>query len=101
MSPAGHRPGAAHDHALRHERCPGAGDLRGAPAGALPPGADRRSTRVQRRDRAGIDAEIQQLLEAAHTRVRETLAQRALLESLGKLLIAHEVVDRNARSRGC
>jgi hypothetical protein len=31
---------------------PGAGDLRGAPAGALPPGADRRSTRVQRRDRA-------------------------------------------------
>ena len=50
--PAGHRPGAAHDHALRHERRPGAGDLRGAPAGALPPGADRRSTRVQRRDRA-------------------------------------------------
>ena len=44
-----------------------------------------------------IDAEIQQLLEAAHTRVRATLtAQRALLESLAKLLIAHEVVDRNA-----
>jgi cell division protease FtsH len=44
-----------------------------------------------------IDAEIQQFLEAAHTRVHETLtAQRALLESLGKLLIAHEVVDRNA-----
>jgi cell division protease FtsH len=47
-----------------------------------------------------IDAEIQQLLEAAHTRVRETLtAQRALLESLGKLLIAHEVVDRPALLR--
>ena len=47
-----------------------------------------------------IDAEIQQLLEAAHTRVRETLtAQRALLESLAKLLIAHEVVDRNALTR--
>jgi cell division protease FtsH len=44
-----------------------------------------------------IDAEIQTLLEAAHTRVRATLtAQRALLESLAKLLIAHEVVDRNA-----
>ena len=46
-----------------------------------------------------IDAEIQQLLEAAHTRVRVTLtAQRALLESLAKLLIAHEVVDRNAHA---
>jgi cell division protease FtsH len=44
-----------------------------------------------------IDAEIQQLLEAAHTRVRATLtAQRTLLESLGQLLIAHEVVDRHA-----
>jgi cell division protease FtsH len=44
-----------------------------------------------------IDAEIQQLLEAAHLRVRATLtAQRALLESLGKLLIVQEVVDRNA-----
>jgi len=47
-----------------------------------------------------IDAEIQQFLEAAHTRVRATLtAQRVLLESLGKLLIAHEVVDRNALLR--
>jgi cell division protease FtsH len=47
-----------------------------------------------------IDAEIQTLLEAAHTRVRATLtAQRALLESLAKLLIAHEVVDRNALTR--
>jgi cell division protease FtsH len=44
-----------------------------------------------------IDTEIQQLLEAAHLRVRATLtAQRALLESLGKLLIAQEVVDRHA-----
>ena len=44
-----------------------------------------------------IDAEIQQLLEAAHLRVRATLtAQRAMLESLGKLLIAQEVVDRTA-----
>jgi hypothetical protein len=44
-----------------------------------------------------IDPEIQQLLEAAHIQVRETLpARRALLESLGKLLIAHEVVDRHA-----
>ena len=44
-----------------------------------------------------IDAEIQTLLEAAHTRVRVTLtAQRALLESLAALLIAHEVVDRTA-----
>jgi cell division protease FtsH len=44
-----------------------------------------------------IDAEIQQLLEAAHLRVRATLtAQRGLLESLGKLLIAQEVVDRHA-----
>src|SRR6185436_3735363 len=44
-----------------------------------------------------IDAEIQQLLEAAHLRVRATLtAQRAMLESLGKLLIVQEVVDRNA-----
>jgi cell division protease FtsH len=44
-----------------------------------------------------IDAEIQQLLEAAHLRVRATLtAQRGLLESLGELLIAQEVVDRHA-----
>jgi len=47
-----------------------------------------------------IDAEIQQFLEAAHTRVRETLtAQRVLLESLGQLLMAHEVVDRHALTR--
>ena len=47
-----------------------------------------------------IDAEIQQFLEAAHTRVRATLtAQRALLESLATLLIAHEVVDRTALTR--
>jgi len=47
-----------------------------------------------------IDAEIQQLLEAAHVRVRATLTEkRALLESLGKLLITHEVVDRNALMR--
>ncbi len=44
-----------------------------------------------------IDTEIQQLLEAAHLRVRVTLTEkRALLESLGKLLIAQEVVDRHA-----
>src|SRR2546426_3267376 len=44
-----------------------------------------------------IDAEIQQFLEAAHLRVRVTLTEkRALLESLGKLLIAQEVVDRHA-----
>jgi cell division protease FtsH len=44
-----------------------------------------------------IDAEIQQLLEAAHARARTTLtAKRALLESLGKMLITHEVVDRRA-----
>ena len=47
-----------------------------------------------------IDAEIQQFLESAHTRVRATLtAQRARLEALGKLLIAHEVVDRQALMR--
>jgi cell division protease FtsH len=47
-----------------------------------------------------IDAEIQQLLEAAHTRVRATLtAKRTMLESLGKLLMVHEVVDRNALIR--
>jgi len=44
-----------------------------------------------------IDAEIQQLLEAAHARARATLtARRALLEALGKMLITHEVVDRRA-----
>jgi cell division protease FtsH len=47
-----------------------------------------------------IDAEIQQFLEAAHTPAHETLtAQRTLLESLGKLRITHEVVDRHALLR--
>ena len=47
-----------------------------------------------------IDTEIQQVLEAAHTRVRATLtAKRAVLESLARLLIAHEVVDRQALDR--
>ncbi len=42
-----------------------------------------------------IDAEIRQFLETAHTRVRATLtARRASLESLARLLIAQEVVDR-------
>jgi cell division protease FtsH len=47
-----------------------------------------------------IDVEIQQLLEASHTRVRATLtAKRAVLESLARLLITHEVVDRQALDR--
>ena len=47
-----------------------------------------------------IDTEIQKLLEASHTRVRETLtAKRAVLESLARLLITHEVVDRQALDR--
>jgi cell division protease FtsH len=47
-----------------------------------------------------IDAEIHQLLEASHTRVRATLtAKRAVLESLARLLITHEVVDRQALDR--
>jgi cell division protease FtsH len=42
-----------------------------------------------------IDAEIRALLEAAHTRVRDTLTtQRAVLEALAKLLMEREVVDR-------
>jgi cell division protease FtsH len=42
-----------------------------------------------------IDAEIEQLLEAAHRRVRETLtAKRELLTALAKLLIEKEVVSR-------
>jgi cell division protease FtsH len=47
-----------------------------------------------------IDAEIYQILEASHARVRETLlAKRALLQALATLLIQHEVVDRNALDR--
>jgi len=47
-----------------------------------------------------IDTEIQQFLEAAHTRVRATLtAKRAVLESLARLLITQEVVDRQALDR--
>jgi cell division protease FtsH len=63
----------------------------------VPSGAPREYSEETAR---GIDAEIQQLLEAAHTRVRATLtAQRALLESLGQLLIAQEVVERPALLR--
>ena len=44
-----------------------------------------------------IDAEIRQMLAAAHARVRETLtAKRPVLERLGKLLIDKEVVGREA-----
>jgi cell division protease FtsH len=44
-----------------------------------------------------IDAEIRQMLEAAHGRVRETLtAKRPVLERLAKLLIDKEVVGREA-----
>jgi cell division protease FtsH len=44
-----------------------------------------------------IDGEIQMLLEAARTRVRETLtAKRRVLEALAKLLMEREVVDRAA-----
>lgn len=44
-----------------------------------------------------IDAEIQQMLNAAHGRVRTTLgARRATLEALAKRLIQQEVVDRAA-----
>jgi hypothetical protein len=63
----------------------------------VPTGAPREYSEATAR---GIDAEIQQLLEAAHTRVRVTLtAQRARLEALGKLLIAQEVVERPALLR--
>jgi len=44
-----------------------------------------------------IDAEIRQLLEAAHGRVRETLGKkRVILDALAKRLIEKEVVDRAA-----
>jgi len=44
-----------------------------------------------------IDAEIRQMLAAAHARVRETLtAKRPVLERLAKLLIDKEVVGREA-----
>ena len=44
-----------------------------------------------------IDAEISQLLETAHERVRETLGKkRVLLDALAKQLIEKEVVDRAA-----
>jgi cell division protease FtsH len=47
-----------------------------------------------------IDAEIRTLLEAAHARLRETLTtKRAVLETLAKLLIEREVVDRDALTR--
>jgi cell division protease FtsH len=44
-----------------------------------------------------IDAEIQQMLNAAHARVRATLgAKRTTLEAVAKRLIQQEVVDRTA-----
>jgi cell division protease FtsH len=44
-----------------------------------------------------IDVEIRSLLEASHTRVRETLqTKRKALEALAKLLIEKEIVDRDA-----
>jgi cell division protease FtsH len=44
-----------------------------------------------------IDGEIQKVLEAARSRVRETLtAKRGVLEALAKLLMEREVVDRQA-----
>jgi cell division protease FtsH len=44
-----------------------------------------------------IDTEIQELLEAAHDRARQTLtARRTELKALAKLLIQNEVVDRDA-----
>ena len=44
-----------------------------------------------------IDAEIRKLLDEAHGRVRETLTgKRSVLESLAKLLVEKEVVDRKA-----
>jgi cell division protease FtsH len=47
-----------------------------------------------------IDAEIQKLLEAAHSRVRETLgAKLVTLEALAKRLIEKEVVDRDALTK--
>lgn len=47
-----------------------------------------------------IDAEIQKLLEAAHSRVRGTLgAKRVTLEALAKRLIEKEVVDRDALTK--
>jgi cell division protease FtsH len=47
-----------------------------------------------------IDAEIEKLLEAAHGRVRETLAgKRDLLTSLAKMLIEKEVVDGETLER--
>ncbi len=43
-----------------------------------------------------IDAEVRKMLEASQERVRDTLTEkRKSLESLAKLLIEKEVVDRN------
>jgi cell division protease FtsH len=64
------------------------------------PGATGASQEYSEETARVIDAEIQQLLDAAHTRVRATLtAKRGLLEALAQLLITHEVVDRHALTR--
>jgi cell division protease FtsH len=47
-----------------------------------------------------IDAEIRKLLEAAHARVRDTLTrERSVLETLARLLMEKEVVDRETLSQ--
>jgi cell division protease FtsH len=73
----------------------GARQVRGAAAGAVPPGPGRR----EYSEETGrlIDEELRQMLEAAHARVQQTLeAKRGALEALAKLLMEKEVVDRAA-----
>ncbi len=60
----------------------------------VPPGQPKE---YSERTAEAIDAEIQQMLNAAHERVRATLgARRATLEAVAKRLIQQEVVDRAA-----
>jgi len=66
------------------------------PAGA-PWAPATQATAYSERTARLIDAEIAQLLDDAHRRVRATLCeQRALLDALARQLLDHETVERDA-----
>jgi len=83
---------------LQDERGARSRDVRGAPPGTLPQRPVDGSARVQQGDRAQ-DAEIEQLLETAHGRVRETLGKkRTILDALAtRLTLVQLIVDAESR----
>ena len=91
----GHGHGQADDHALRHERGARTAHPRPRPVACRSSGASSSSRPTTRtRSPRQIDDEIRRIIEEAHQRAKDLLAEkRELLDRISKILMERETID--------